>query len=58
MFALRWKGKGAYVNELMPDDVHRLPASYGAKYGRLQRIKAVYDPDNVFHRNANILPAS
>ncbi|GAA4918021.1 FAD/FMN-containing dehydrogenase [Actinomycetospora succinea] len=51
-------GKGAYVNEIMPDDIHRLPASYGDKFSRLQRIKAAYDPDNVFHRNANIIPAT
>ncbi|GAA4762250.1 FAD-binding oxidoreductase [Actinomycetospora chibensis] len=51
-------GTGAYVNELMTDDVHRVPATYGAKLVPLQRIKAVYDPENVFHRNANILPAT
>lgn len=50
--------RGGYVNALGSDDAHRVPASYGAKLGRLQRIKAVYDPENVFHRNANILPAS
>ncbi len=50
-------GQGGYVNALGSDDAHRVPASYGAKFGRLQRIKAVYDPENVFHRNANILPA-
>ncbi|NMO91381.1 FAD-binding oxidoreductase [Actinomycetospora sp. TBRC 11914] len=50
-------GKGGYVNGILPDDVHRLPATYGTKYPRLARIKAAYDPDNLFHRNANIPPA-
>jgi len=51
-------GSGSYVNFLNDADEDRIRASYGAqKYDRLARIKTDYDPDNVFHRNANIKPA-
>jgi hypothetical protein len=51
-------GIGSYVNGMAEFEEDRVQASYGAaKYQRLARIKAKYDPDNVFHRNANIKPS-
>ena len=48
---------GAYVNGLDEEgNVDKVRATYGEKYDRLAAIKAKYDPDNVFRRNANIKP--
>jgi FAD/FMN-containing dehydrogenase len=51
-------GVGGYVNWMSEFEEDRILASYGAeKYNRLSSIKAKYDPDNLFHLNANIRPA-
>jgi FAD/FMN-containing dehydrogenase len=47
---------GAYVNMMMEEGQERVRASYRDNYDRLARIKATYDPDNVFRVNQNIQP--
>jgi FAD/FMN-containing dehydrogenase len=50
-------GPGAYVNLMAEMDDVALRSTYGAtKFERLARIKAEYDPGNVFRANANIKP--
>ncbi len=47
---------GAYVNFMMDEGQQRVRATYRDNYPRLARIKARYDPDNLFHVNQNIAP--
>ena len=49
---------GGYSNFQMDDEPDRVRGMYGANYDRLARIKAQYDPDNVFRVNQNIEPAA
>ena len=54
-----WTGRGVYVNMLNFDEQDRVVEAMGGpeKYGELARLKARYDPRNLFRMNANIAPA-
>ena len=48
---------GNYVNfQVADEDASRTAAAYGANFERLQRVKATYDPHNLFRVNRNIVP--
>jgi FAD/FMN-containing dehydrogenase len=49
---------GSYINFMMEEGPDRIRATYGANYERLRRVKAKYDPENFFHVNQNIEPAT
>jgi FAD/FMN-containing dehydrogenase len=54
--ALRPWARRAYVNYLPPSSPERIREIYGVNYPRLARIKAQYDPKNLFRENQNIPP--
>jgi len=55
--AIQQSDKGAYVNFLADVDQAQVRAAYpGSTWDRLQKIKAQYDPTNLFHLNQNIKP--
>ena len=48
---------GNYVNVMDREGENSVRRAYGANYPRLQQIKAIYDPQNLFSLNQNIRPA-
>jgi hypothetical protein len=53
-----WQGDRRIVNNLAPDEAADAAAIYGpARYQRLASIKKIYDPDNMFRLNHNVIPA-
>ena len=55
-----WIGQGVYVNMLNVDELDRVVEALGGpeKYARLGRVKAQYDPENLFRTNYNITPVT
>jgi len=50
---------GVYVNFMPEDETQRVQTgAYGANYERLAKLKAKYDPTNLFRMNQNIKPAA
>ena len=55
--AIQQSDKGAYVNFLADVDEAQVRTAYpDATWDRLRKIKAQYDPTNLFHLNQNIKP--
>jgi hypothetical protein len=50
--------EAVYVNNLGDEGPARVQAAYGQNYQRLATLKRTYDPDNLFHANQNIEPAT
>ncbi|MCX5413500.1 FAD-binding oxidoreductase [Streptomyces sp. NBC_00059] len=56
--AMPWASGDVYLNFIGREGQERVVSGFGEQaYERLSRVKARYDPDNVFHLNHNIRPA-
>lgn len=53
-----YSAEGAYLNFMMEEGQERVQATYRGNYKRLARVKAKYDPENMFRVNQNIHPAN
>lgn len=54
-----WTTGALYLNFIGDEGAERVIAGYGEEnYRRLTRVKAAFDPDNVFNRWHNVLPAA
>ncbi len=50
---------GTYINFLTEDEPgERIQAAYGTNFARLAKIKAAWDPENLFRANKNIAPVA
>ena len=47
-----------YINFMMDEGTDAVESNYGDHYEQLSRIKAKYDPENLFRVNQNIKPAA
>jgi FAD/FMN-containing dehydrogenase len=53
-----WANGDVYLNFIGDEGMDRLVAGFGKdNYARLARVKATYDPENIFRLNHNIQPA-
>jgi FAD/FMN-containing dehydrogenase len=53
----QWRTGATYLNFIGDEGADRVRAAFGPNYDRLAAIKAVWDPDNLFRGNQNIVPA-
>ena len=49
---------GSYLNMIMDEGTDTVKAAYRDNYARLAKVKATYDPGNLFHMNQNIKPGA